>query len=298
MLLALHDVAPRQHALAGAGPSPGADGRIECQPDAAALDCASSAPEGLDHPVAYAASSRPAFHLPPRWQDADAAVAQHAGKPSVAAQQLAADAADDPQQNGHARLADSTQQQQQPYGQPPGQREQQGQAVVPAGEGRLADGSTATQVQSGAVLSDSVVALNRNADGSLPTATGGAAPPAAADAWPEAAAAALASTGCCPGQLVAVSQVDSVDRLFAVTDLAALRLPLQPNTLVLDFGDGSCLCPPPIQRLQVRHAARTSRPVAARQTPTRTRRRAGSLATLALRTCMRRHLHPPSRSAP
>ena len=68
--------------------------------------------------------------------------------------------------------------------------------------------------------------------------------------WLGAAAAALASTGCCPGRLVAAWQLGSLDELFpAGADLAAVHEALQPNTLALQFSDGCYyLCPPPLPR--------------------------------------------------
>lgn len=64
-----------------------------------------------------------------------------------------------------------------------------------------------------------------------------------------AAAAALAATGACPGRLVAAWRLGGLSELFpGGADLAALRQPLQPNTLVLSFGSaGLWLCPPPLQ---------------------------------------------------
>jgi hypothetical protein len=49
--------------------------------------------------------------------------------------------------------------------------------------------------------------------------------------------------------LVAAWHLDSLDLLFpAGIELAALQQPLQPNTLVLQFGGASYLCPPPMQQ--------------------------------------------------
>lgn len=82
----------------------------------------------------------------------------------------------------------------------------------------------------------------------------GAAESAAAahEEWLVTLAAGLAGTGCCPGRLVAAWQLGSLEELFpAGADLAALRQPLLPNTLVLQFGDGQYLCPPPPPALQV-----------------------------------------------
>lgn len=118
---------------------------------------------------------------------------------------------------------------------------QLGGAGSPSGGAAL----SGMQTSSGESSAAAEAALTATPDTAGAAAPGGAAGPA----WAEAVAGALAGTGCCPGRLVAAWQLDSLEELFpAGADLAALRQPLQPNTVVLQFADGCYLCPAPVQQ--------------------------------------------------
>ncbi|KAL4854482.1 UV radiation resistance associated protein [Chlorella vulgaris] len=203
--------------------------------------------------------------------------------PNGAAGQLPSTRADDnaPRlRNGHLSPADMQQQQppppQQPQpqrgeapGQPPGQADQQGPQQADQQGQQEADQQGHQQQQQeaaaepvaaqpqmeacGECQADSSGAEQPGSEGTdHPQVASGASTAAAAVArerWPAPAGAALASTGHCPGRLVAAWHLASLDLLFpAGSELAALQQPLQPNTLVLQFGGASFLCPPPMQQ--------------------------------------------------
>ena len=182
--------------------------------------------DGLGRQVLYAADSRPAFQLPEACSSSEAAAASpspHNGRQPAAAngdqpvfgsdEQAAAASAK--QQNGHHHPPAEQQQETQPQLQHEQQQQQHEQ-----------------DEQQPAVQKEQQTQQHVVAD------------------WLGAAAAALASTGSCPGRLVAAWQLGSLAELFpAGADLAAVHGALQPNTLALQFSDGlHYLCPPPLRQ--------------------------------------------------
>ena len=175
--------------------------------------------DGLGRPMLYAANSRPAFQLPEAWSSSEATAAAAA---SQNGRQSATANGDHPGSAAAEQAAGGTEQ---PAA---GTKQQNGHHHGPSAEQQQHE----QDEQQPAVQYEQQTQQHIEAD------------------WLGAAAAALASTGCCPGRLVAAWQLGSLDELFpAGADLAAVHEALQPNTLALQFSDGCYyLCPPPLPR--------------------------------------------------
>jgi hypothetical protein len=214
VLLALHALEPQQQRSATAGAAeeaPPAGGLVEQQ-------------DGLGRPMLYAANSRPAFQLPEAWSSSEATAAAAA---SQNGRQSATANGDHPGSAAAEQAAGGTEQPAAGTEQPAaGTKQQNGHHHGPSAEQQQHE----QDEQQPAVQKEQ----QRQQQGTTD--------------WLHAAAAALASTGCCQGRLVAAWQLSSLDELFpAGADLAAVHEALQPNTLALQFSDGCYyLCPPPL----------------------------------------------------